>query len=124
MFPCFLKLAKDQDQEISHPVSRKEGEAPEATGHLSQEALGKTRSGAGLGLHAPPPGLSRQLSVLSKLVLPPDQACRWALERRQKENSSSEAAWRGPRKPPLRTQVSRTIHNEVNLPAVNKENTA
>lgn len=37
MLPCFLKLAKDQDQEISHPVSKKEGEAPEVTDHLGQQ---------------------------------------------------------------------------------------
>lgn len=50
MLPCFLKLAKDQDQEISHPVSKKEGEAPEVTDHLGQKkapwerrALGQAR---------------------------------------------------------------------------------
>lgn len=53
----------------------------------------------------------------------PRQACPWALVRRQKENSSSVAARSGHRKPSLRTQVSRTIHTEVNQPVVNKEKT-
>lgn len=83
---------------------------------------GKGGLWAGGGLHTPQPRLSRQLSALSKLMLlPPDQACPWALVRRQKENSSSVAPRSGHWKPSLRTQVSRTIHNEVNLPVVKKE---
>lgn len=78
-------------------------------------------SGAGWGLHTPQQGLPLQLSALSKLVR--DKACPWPLVTRQKKNSSSVASRSGHRKPSLRTQVSRTIHNEVNLPVVNKENT-
>lgn len=53
----------------------------------------------------------------------PRQTCPWPLVRRQEENSSSAAARSGHRKPSLRTQVSRTIHTEVNQPVVNKEKT-
>lgn len=53
----------------------------------------------------------------------PRQTCPGPLVRRQEENSSSAAARSGHRKPSLRTQVSRTIHTEVNQPVVNKEKT-
>lgn len=123
----FLKLATAQRIQVTQRA-RKRGQAPEDTVGSSRRKeaprkRGNVGSGAGWGLPTRQPRLSLQLSALSKLVLPPDQACPWALVRRQKGNSSSVAPSSGHWKPSLRTQVSRTVHNEVNLPVVNKENT-
>lgn len=124
-FPIFWNWQKAQEIKVTQQARRR-GRAPEDTGTeapAGRRLPGKAGSGAGRGLHARQPRLSLQLSALSKLVLPPDQARPWALVRRQKGNSSSVAPSSGHRKPSLRTQVSRTVHSEVNLPAVNKENT-
>lgn len=67
--------------------------------------------------------LSSKCCLSLQVTNAPRQACPWALGRRQKEKGSSEAARSRHRKPSLRVQVSRTIHTEVNLPAVDKEKT-
>lgn len=121
-FPIFWNWQRPKKSKSPSKRGGGGGHPQTPAGRLGRkEAPGKAARGRP-GARSPP-RLSSQLSALSKLVLPPDQAGPGALVRRQKGDSSSVAPRSGHGKPSLRTRVSRTVRNEVNLPAVNKENT-